>query len=253
MVICFVCPFLSLGYILSLFSKVRASTKLALSYGKDVYVFSQLNEESITFASDISQNHPKAGIIFCDVIDSSGGESNPFSDRAEQLNATCLNKPITAVNFKLHSKKRRVYFFCISDNEQANTNDALELIGKYKNLRHTRLYFFSTLLESQLVLANCDSGYIRVRRVDKARTFINRFLYDNGQMLFEHAAPPEKGESEKRIICSPTAPKRRIAISRSTSNIFPLFHRERGDKAEIFLTKKRAYGNIIYSIFCKYR
>ena len=36
--------FLSLGYILSLFSKVRASTKLALSYGKDVYVFSQLNE-----------------------------------------------------------------------------------------------------------------------------------------------------------------------------------------------------------------
>ena len=104
MVICFVCPFLSLGYILSLFSKVRASTKLALSYGKDIYVFSQLNEESITFASDISQNHPKAGIIFCDVIDSSGGESNPFSDRAEQLNATCLNKPITAVNFKLHSK-----------------------------------------------------------------------------------------------------------------------------------------------------
>ena len=49
------------------------------------------------------------------------------------------------------------------------------------------------------MLANCDSGYIRVRRVDKARTFINRFLYDNGQMLFEHAAPPEKGESEKRI------------------------------------------------------
>ncbi|WP_405318052.1 hypothetical protein [Ruminococcus sp.] len=84
------------------------------------------------------------------------------------------------------------------------------------------------------MLANCDSGYIRVRRVDKVRTFINRFLYDNGQMLFEHAAPPEKGESEKRIICSPTAPKRRIAISRSTSNIFPLFHRERGDKAEIF-------------------
>ncbi|MBQ1716607.1 MAG: hypothetical protein II025_01770, partial [Ruminococcus sp.] len=30
------------------------------------------------------------------------------------------------------------------------------------------------------MLANCDSGYIRVRRVDKARTFINRFLYDNG-------------------------------------------------------------------------
>lgn len=199
MALCFICPFLSLSYILSLFSKVRASVKFALHYRKDLFVFSQLNEESIALAEDIMKNRPKAGIVFCEVNDSVRDKSIAYVERASMLNANCVNRDILSVNFNAHSKKSRIYFFTIKENEQTNTNEALELIGKYKNRRGTRLYLFSTLIESRLVLANFDNGFVRVRRIDKAQTFINRFLYDEGQILFEHALPPKAGESEKEI------------------------------------------------------
>lgn len=199
MSLCFVCPFLSLGYILSLFSKVRASVKYALHYRKDLFVFSQLNEESIALAEDIVKNRPRAGIVFCEVNDPVRNKNNAFVERAGKLNANCIDRDILSMNFNVHSKSSKIYFYTIKDDEQVNTNEALELIEKYKHRQGTRLYLFSTLLESKLLLSNSDNGFVRVRRIDKAQTFINRFLYDDGQILFEHALPPESGESERRI------------------------------------------------------
>lgn len=188
-------PVLTLGFILSFFRNLSASLRYRCAFFADVYAFSELNEKSLTLASDIKERNEKACIVFAGVKQDDEGEE--LKDAAAQLGSIFFNRSILRVNLKKHSAKSPIYLFAIGMDETNNLHQALDLIDQYKNRENTHLYAFSTKVESELLLTAVDKGAVRVRRVNEVHSLINRVLFEQGELLFDSAL--ETSENTKRI------------------------------------------------------
>ena len=182
-----VAPVFSFGFVLSLFKNASANLKYFGSYFKDVYVFSELNDKSLTLASDIKSKHKNAVIVFTDVFESNEESIYELTDRAKKLGAICFKKDILVMNFRNHSESRAIYLFAIGNNETENLNQSLKLIENYRNRSNTHIYVFSTKIESELLLTAIDKGRIKVRRISEVQSLVNRILYERGSIIFENA------------------------------------------------------------------
>ena len=187
-------PILTFGAVLSLFKNVSAYLRYIGSYFKDIYVFSEMNEQAFALASDIKTKNKKAQLIFTNVFEDN--EESVY-EQARSLDAICFKKDILAVNFQKHSKNKSIWFFAIGNDETENLNQALQLIENYKNRDLTHLYIFSTKIESELLLTSVDKGKIKVRRVNAVRSLINRTLYEHGDVIFDSAR--KEADGNKRI------------------------------------------------------
>ena len=192
-ILLFLAPVFTLSYILSFLKNARTAIKLFLSQSKEIYIFSALNDETLTLAGDIRKNHPKAEIVFADVSDEKN--SKRYSDAAA-INTLCIKKEITALRPGVKPKRIRISFFVLSDDIKRNTRIGLELITKYRDRENTRLYIAFDSYESELVL-NCeDPGKITVRRIRCSNALVSNILYYNGKQIFAHA----KEENGKKVI-----------------------------------------------------
>lgn len=190
-------PVFTFGFVLSLFKNLSAYVKYIASYFKEVYAFSQLNERSLLLAADIKANHKNAAIVFTDVFDDNQEQTSERMEEAKKLGAICFKKDISVVAFQKHSRRKPIWFFAIGSNETENLNHALKLIEQYKTRPETRIYVFSTKIESELLLTSVDKGEIKVRRVNQVQSLVNRVLYEKGDILFESAR--ETGDGFKKI------------------------------------------------------
>lgn len=189
-------PVLTFGFLLSFFKNVSAFVSYVLHYFRDVYVFSELNEKSLSLGADIRRNHKRAVIIFTDVFEKNEEVSYELVEQTRELRAICFKKDILAVNFKAHSAKAKIVFFTIGNNETENINQSLKMIDLYKQRDNTRLFVFASRIESELLLTKADKGKIKVRRVNEVRSLVNRILYESGSSLFEHAKPMPNGDKK---------------------------------------------------------
>ncbi len=182
-----VAPVFTFGFVLSLFKNISAYMKYMTSYFRDVYIFSELNEKSLALASDIKKNHGKSEIVFTDVFEGNEENSYELIESAKDIGAICFKKDILVVNFKRHLTKKAISFFTIGEDETENLNQTLKLIENYRDRKDVHIYVFSKKIESEGLLATIDRGNIKVRRINEAKSLINRVLYDNGEIIFESA------------------------------------------------------------------
>lgn len=193
-----VAPVLTFGFILSLFKNLSAHIGYGLSYGKDAYIFSELNLRSLTLARDIKRTNPRAAIVFCDVFEQNEERSFELIEQSKELGAIRFQKDILAINFGFHSKKKDLRFFVIGQHEAENINQSLKIIQRYGEHVNAHLYVFSTRIESELLLSSPHGkNGIKVRRINEVRSVVNRFLYDHGKLLFDSAI---EGEDGKKVI-----------------------------------------------------
>ncbi len=198
LVVQFLAPLLTFGFLLTLFKNAAAYGRYCLSYFRVVYAFSELNDRSIALARDLLKNHKRAKIVFTDVYETGGEEISELIESAKEIGAICFKKDIAAINFGFHSSRKEIYFFAIGSDEGETVGHALKLIGDYNHRPQTHLYIFSTGAEGELLLAGKEKGVMRVRRVDEARSLVTRLLYDSGDRIFTSAVPIE-GSDEKQI------------------------------------------------------
>lgn len=194
----FIAPLLTFGFLLSFFKNVSAYILYGISYFRDVYVFSELNEKSLVFARDILKNHKRARIVFADVNESKNKDVSELTEDAKELGAICFKKDISSINFSFHSDSSKIYFFTIGNDEMENVDNALKLIDSYNLRENTHLYVFSTGVKGELLLSGRERGQMRVRRIDETRSLISRILYEEGYSIFENALPIEES-GEKQI------------------------------------------------------
>ena len=180
-------PVLTFGIILSFFKNVTAYFRYIIHYNGDMYIFSELNEKSLSLGRDIKNNHKRAVIIYTDVFDNNDEVSFEQIEQAKEFHAILFKKDILALNLKIHSPKASIFLFTIGKDETENINQSLKLIESFKERENTRLYNFSTRIDSGLLLANADYGKLKVRRINEVRSIVNRILYDNGEQLFNNA------------------------------------------------------------------
>ena len=187
-----IAPVLTFGFLISFFKNVTAFLNYLLHYFRDVYVFSELNEKSLSLGADIKKNHRKALIVYTDVFEN----SDELVERAREIRAICFKKDILAINFKLHHSKAQTVFFTIGKDEAENTDRALKLIRLYKDRSNTRLFVFSSRIDGELLLTKADKGKIKVRRVNEVRSLVNRILYEQGAELFANAREMPNGDKK---------------------------------------------------------
>lgn len=196
-VLMIICPVLTLSFILSFVKNISAYLRLFLSYGKDWYVFSELNEKSISLAKDIHKNHKNAALVFTDVFGKEEEASYELIEQAKECGAICFKNDIITINFRPHSKKKQMILFAIGADETENTDQALKLIELYKANQNIRLFVFSTRIDGEILLTKADKGNVKVRRVNEVRSLVNRNLYECGSKLFDNAK--EMPDGTKKI------------------------------------------------------
>lgn len=183
-------PFLTFGVVLSFFKNLLAFINYRFfSYGKDVCIFSELNEKSLALASDLKKNNSKRVIVFCGVSKDVDSPDYLLDDNARNLGAILFRKEIVDIPFEKHSTNTSIDFYCIREDEDKNINEAVELISHYNNRLNTRLYVFSSGLDGELVLGAVEYGEVKVKRVNEIQLLINNILYENGYEIFDNANP----------------------------------------------------------------
>lgn len=190
-------PIMTAGVILSFFRNFVSYVKCFTRRSSDVYAFSELSEKSLALATDISNSHKNAVLIFTDVFGEDNEESYELCERARELGAICFQKDIATLNLGFFSKSSKLYFFAIGEDESENVKQAFTLSkpdGPYAKRENVFLYVFSIDVEGELLLSNLPETKIRLRRVDDIRALVLRNLYDTGEKLFQNAIPSESGE-----------------------------------------------------------
>ena len=195
-------PLLTFSFVLSFFKNASAYKTYFTHFWSEVYVFSALNEKSFHLAEDIKSKKPnKRMIIFTDVFEKQDETYFELQDKAKKLGAIFFVKDVSTVKFGIHSRKKNINFFAISDDPSENITNALEIIKKYRYRKNTNLYVFSTQVEAEMLLAK---GYddktgekqheIQVRKVNDVRALVTRELYENGyENVFCSAVEDENG------------------------------------------------------------
>ena len=167
-----------------------------------IYVFSDLNENSLTLAKDIITNYVgvdedalsdansgakvrvKRMIVFANVTQKMEENKSDLINSARDLGAICLQKDITDIFLK--SPKKRIYrkLYLISQDENENTSKALQLIAHCRqnyNFDTTHIYVFANSDESGILIDSVmprisdehkDAFNIKVRRVNEKRNLI---------------------------------------------------------------------------------
>ena len=190
-------PILTFGFVLSFFKNLTAFKRYFTHYNSDVYIFSELNERSVTLAQSLLDNAPKTRLIIFTDIYEKNEESNELADEAKALGAICFKKDIAAIDFSFHSKKRELNFFTIGNDQSENISHSLKLIEKFKYRDKTNLYVFSTQVEAGILIANAfdriesrDNRQVllKSRRINEVQSLINRTLYEIGfEKIFSSA------------------------------------------------------------------
>ena len=124
-------PALTAGFVLSMFDSVTAELKLRIWKKRPVFVMSKLNDKSVVLARSIREHAEQKGeqveIIFTDVVGQEDEEKYELQCEVQEsdIHAICLKKDVTQLNLK--SKKGKVKFFLIGDDESENIGHAIQL------------------------------------------------------------------------------------------------------------------------------
>ncbi len=186
-------PVFTFGFVLSLFKNLSAYLKYLCGFFRNAYIFSELNDASLTLAKSIKETDSHATLVFTDVFEETQESDYELGESARELGAVCFKKDILHVAFHRRSKKRSVFFFTIGKDETENLDQTISLIETYRTRKNTHIYAFSTKVESELLLTAVDKGEIKVRRINEVRSLINRILYERGEIIFQSALPAEDG------------------------------------------------------------
>ncbi len=185
-------PILTFSFLLSILNNIKAWRQYFTHFCSDAYVFSEINEKSVSLAQSIQRNHPKALIVFS----GSKEDTDEWHVRAKEMGAVRFFDDLLSINFSRHSPKAQITFFAISEDETQNISLALRLTETYHERENTSVYAVSNGIEGELLLSNADKGAVKVRRVNEVRSLIYYDLYHHGISLFEHALPREDGSKK---------------------------------------------------------
>ncbi len=172
-----IAPVLTASFLLSFFKSASAFLRYLIYPAADLYIISELNDQSLTLAEDIMTDETltrRRLIVFANVFSREEEECFELVTRARRVGAICFKKDITEISLRpLTGKiKRSIYF--MSQNEDENVEQALHMISncvshKVYNTPETSFYVFANTAASEVLLNSADNGNMRMRRVRQDR------------------------------------------------------------------------------------
>ncbi|MBQ8012892.1 MAG: hypothetical protein IJ257_00650 [Treponema sp.] len=193
-ILCVFTPLVWGGVVLTLFESFSSwITYQIFSFFIPVYIFSDLNENSLMLAKSIkSQKKKKCLCIFCGISENISPE---LKEEAKENVFLLLKKNESSC---IKSPSNSQIYFEISEEQNENLTRSRNLIQSYTekygeaNYSNIRIYLFSEQEEAPLLLSSTDKKGIPVILVDRDRFFAN-------DLLFTHPLYEVLSESEKCV------------------------------------------------------
>ncbi len=181
-----IAPLCTFGFVLSFFESIVSYIKILFAYKKDVYIMSGLSEKSVILAESIRNKFPKSAILFVNVFAKDEKTFN-LVNSAEKFNAIFSKFDVEDSNLNLHSKKSKITFFAIDEDESHNVETAMSIIEKFRTRNNTEVYVFSTSKEGGLLLDSIDYGCMKVRRINDDQALAYSIIFDKENLITKYA------------------------------------------------------------------
>ena len=185
-------PILLMSFALSFIKSVSAYCAYFFSYYREIYIFSKLNDRSLTLARSVldhykSNRRHMPRIVFAGASFDSASPSYGLYESARDLKCICFRKDILSIRFDIHSKGARMNFIIIGDDQNENNTQALCLLEKpargekpdytTRKRENTWLYVIDSSKGTELLLDG-KTGAMTIRRIDHVRQFIHYLLWE---------------------------------------------------------------------------
>lgn len=183
-------PVFTLGVVLQYFSNTFERLRMRLKKKHDLYIFSELNTRSLEIATDMWSCAKKAGrrleIVFC-CSDKKDSVNMDQEKSARKLNAVLLPEEI--IHVRLNSQRRRVNYYIISEDDDANVDQTLKMIHDMTGgsawynkqrlcQRNVTLHCYAINAEAEILLDAKDKQDLKVVLVDEVRDAVYEQLYE---------------------------------------------------------------------------
>ena len=171
-VVYLVSPLLTFSVVLSFFKNLSAMWRYAFRRCTELYVFSELNEDSLYLAGSIKAAHPKGLIVFTDVYENESEEFGEQMAAAHRLGAACFKTDIALLRLRRSDRSRPVYFFLMGRDKAENIHQAVLLTRRWGTRSNMHLYLFATGAESELLFQSADPHGMRDVNHHQLDTFL---------------------------------------------------------------------------------
>ena len=182
-------PVFTLSVVLRYFSNFFERIRLAGRRKQDLYIFSDLNTRSLEIAAGLSREMKNTGkkqsIIFCRSNDKDDINTE-LEEKARELNAVFAAGDM--LQLRLNNKRRYTSYFHISDDDEKNIDDTLQMIenmtgdspwlksGKL-NQENAAVYCYSSNAEAEILLDAEEKENLRVVLMNEMRDAVYEHLY----------------------------------------------------------------------------
>lgn len=171
------------AFLISVFGNLMDIVRYKLMLGKNIYIFSELNDITVDIAKSLDA--PSARFIFCNHKLSNAEKDSSLVRRSREIGSIILEKSEDDIQIK-GSSDRHYTFFMISNNKDTNLSKTLKLLSKHNALGENRVSIvtFATGNYAEKILDNTDKGNVIVKLIDEAKYTCYSLL--DSEPLFEH-------------------------------------------------------------------
>ena len=145
-------PLLTFSAILSLFKELVAKIRVrAMASGsRPLFLFSELNHNTIFLAENIREKFPKANLVYTDVFPEDDEVNYELREKAGRLHAVMLRTDISELNIRKRSALTE--YFLLGHDEEENVMQARKLFVKNRGRANTGIYVLAMQKGNALIL-----------------------------------------------------------------------------------------------------
>ena len=128
---------------------------------KELYIFSEVNEQSLHIAQSIKQQNEKVTVIFSNCPDRSA-----ISELRQEYGYVTSEKRIEELE-NLRKGRREIYYYCLSAKQDENIDRALSLLAKLvkegpEQQKSSHIFIFSEAMDVEAMLDSVDKGFVNI-------------------------------------------------------------------------------------------
>ena len=182
-----------LSFVKDLFSMLKIKTQKK----RPVYIFSELNEMSLSIAKDIvNKSDEKRLMIFTDVYDDEDEKIRELIITAQRLGAICLSRDLSELKCKWFEQNIEKKYYIIGADQDENMKHVLKIVNRYKylNARTIRKRVSKQILEEISKAAASDDVKNNVYLQDMLNDY---YIYKEMRVLGTVKILDENGKSIK--------------------------------------------------------
>lgn len=174
-------PVLLVSVIVTFFQNAFEHLRLRVTLKKHIFVFSELNAQSMLLAKSCRAKYSHSLLVFTDVYSQRNEYDTELEAQARECGALCFKDDVTTLFSYFRKKKSEVTLFIMGSDESENIRHTIKLMENCASCEKISLYVLTGSEVDEIILTSAmnENMKMTVRCINFARVLIYSHLYDN--------------------------------------------------------------------------